>query len=109
MPQRAVLQLAVGADDGALAVGGDLLQRHIHGGVQLVRHVDAHGVEQRHHRQDVGLVAARERIGQHRADGTAHQRGFGTRAELVVDVLDMGEDATDFDHEKEPCFSLSKY
>jgi hypothetical protein len=74
-----------------------------------VRHVDAHGVEQRHHRQDVGLVAARERIGQHHADGAAHQRGVGARAELVVDVLDLGEDASDVDHEIEPCFSLSKY
>jgi len=27
----------------------------------------------------------------------------------VVDVLDMGEDAAYIDHEKEPCFSLSKY
>jgi hypothetical protein len=43
------------------------------------------------------------------ADGTAHQRGVGARTELVVDVLDMGEDATYFDHEKEPGFSLSKY
>jgi hypothetical protein len=109
MPQRAVLQLAVGADDGALAVGRDLLERHVHGGEQLVRHVDAHRVEQRHHREDVGLVAAGKGIGQHRTDGTAHQRRVGTRSELVVDVLDMGEDATDFDHEKEPCFSLSKY
>lgn len=99
-----MLQLAVGADDGALAISGDLLERHVHRGVQLVRHVHAHGIEQRHHRQDVGLVAAGERIGQHRADGTAHQRGVGTRSELVVDVLDMGEDAADIDHEKEPCF-----
>jgi hypothetical protein len=26
-----------------------------------------------------------------------------------VNVLDMGEDAAYIDHEKEPCFSLSKY
>ena len=104
MPQRTVFELAVGTDDGTLAVGGDLLDGHVHGGVQPVRHVDAHGVEQRHHRQDVGLVAARERIGQHRADGTAHQRRFGTRAELVVDVLNLGKDASDFDHGEEPCF-----
>ena len=104
-----MLQLARGTDDGALSVGGNLLQGHVHGGMQPVRHVDAHGVEQRHHRQDVGLVAARKGIGQHRADGTAHQRRRGARSELVVDVLDMGEDAAYIDHEKEPCFSLSKY
>jgi hypothetical protein len=104
-----VLQLAGGADDRALAVGGDLLERHIHRGMQPMRHVHADRIEQRHHRQDVGLVASREGIGQHRADGAAHQRRCGARTELVVDVLDMGEDATYIDHEKKPCFSLSKY
>jgi hypothetical protein len=69
----------------------------------------AHRIEQRHHRQDVRFVAAGEGIGQHRADGAAHQRRRGSRAEFVVDVLDLGEDTADIDHENKSCFSLSKY
>ena len=98
MPQRTVFELAVRADDRALAVALEPLQRHAHRAAQLLRHVDADRLQRLHHRKDVLHVAAGEQVGHDDADRTAAQRHGGHRAELVVDVFDVREDAADLDH-----------
>jgi hypothetical protein len=98
VPQRAVFELAGGADDRALAVALDALGRHRHRVEQAARHLQADRVQRFHHRHDVALIAAGERICQHRSYHAAPQRGGRRRAELVEDVFHLGQDATDLNH-----------
>ena len=109
MPQRAVFPLTRRAHDGALAIGLDALGGHGHGLQEALGHVQPHVLQRVHHGEDVGLVPASKRIGQHRADGTTQQRHIGHRPEFVLDFLKMGENASYLDHFGDLCNSLSKY
>ena len=104
-----MLQLTGRAHDGALAIGLDALGGHGHGLQEALGHVQPHVLQRVHHGEDVGLVPASKRIGQHRADGTTQQRHIGHRPEFVPDFLKMGENASYLDHSGDLCNSLSKY
>ena len=57
VPQRAMLELAGLADDGALAVGLDRLRIAAERRDQALRHLEAERLQRLHHRQDVGAYA----------------------------------------------------
>ena len=86
------------ADDGTLAVAFDRRGWQRQCVQQAARHLEADRLQRFHHRQDVGLVAAGERVAQHGGDrATAHWHG-GDGAELVEHGFDLGQDAMDFNH-----------
>ena len=102
-------QLTRRAHDGTLAIGLDALGGHAHGLQEALGHIQPHVLQRVHHGQDVGLVPACKRVGQHRADSTTQQRHIGHRPEFVPDFLKMGKNASYLDHSGDLCNSLSKY
>ena len=98
MPHGAVLLFAGRADDGAFSIALDALRRHTHGSAQALGHVNAQRLKRVHHGQQIRLVAAGKRIGQHHPDGAAQQRRSCDRAEFVMDLFHVREDAPDVNH-----------
>ena len=88
MPQRGVLQLAVLADDGRLAVGDDPVRpaEDIH---QLPRHGEAEGFQRLHERHQVVYIPPGIGVGGHRGDIALPLRCLRGRTELVQHLLDV--------------------
>ena len=98
MPHGAVFLLAGRAHNGAFAVAFNALRRHTHGSAQALGHVNAQRLQRIHHGQQVGLVATGKRIGQHHPDSATQQRCRSDRAEFVVYLFHVREDASDVNH-----------
>jgi hypothetical protein len=63
-----------------------------------LRHFKADGFERLHHRQQLGFITAGKRVPEHGGDEATPRRHGRRRAELMVDGLDLRQDAADFDH-----------
>src|SRR5262249_26078299 len=87
VPERAVLEFAGAADDGALAIGLDVLRRDAERGDQAPGHVDAEGLQLLHQGHGVGNVAAGMGIVDDGRAGALLERPRRRRPALMQDPL----------------------
>ena len=97
VPERAVLELARLADDGALAVALDHLRIAAQRIDQPPRHLEAERLEIVHQPGDLLDIAAGERILDHRRYRGPPARHRRRRAALVQDFLDYGDEFANLD------------
>ena len=106
VPERAVLDLAGRADDGALAVALDRLRIAAERGDQRLRHVEAERLQIVGEADDVLDIAAGEGVLDDCEDRARGDRGLSpTRAALVEDLLDQGDALAQLNRWHERCFA----